>query len=57
MLDQQTLDTLVATAHERSLKEVAIKHLFIAFNTLKLSNGEDKNYTIEEKALARKKAD
>ena len=56
MLDQQTLDTLVATAHERSLKEVSVKHLFIAFNTLKLSNGEDKNYTIEEKALARKKA-
>ncbi len=56
MLDQQTLDTLLATAHERSLKEVSVKHLFIAFNNLKLSNGEDKNYTSSEKELARKKA-
>ena len=56
MLDQQMLDTLVASAHEHSLKEVSVKHLFIAFNNLKLSNTKDKNYTIEEKALARKKA-
>jgi peptidyl-prolyl cis-trans isomerase SurA len=56
MLDQQMLDTLVASAHEHSLKEVSVKHLFIAFNNLKLSNTEDKNYTREEKALARKKA-
>ena len=56
MLDQQTLDALVASAHERSLQEVAVKHLFIAFNNLKLSNNEDKNYTLPEKELARKKA-
>ena len=56
MLDQQTLDTLVASAHAHSLKEVSVKHLFIAFNNLKLSNTEDKNYTSEEKVLARKKA-
>lgn len=55
MLDQQTLDTLIATAHERSLKEVAVKHLFIAFNNLRLSNA-DTNYTQTEKELARKKA-
>ena len=56
MLDQQMLDTLVASAHEHSLKEVSVKHLFIAFNNLKLTSAEDKNYTSEEKALARKKA-
>ena len=56
MLDQQMLDTLVASAHEHSLKEVSVKHLFIAFNNLKLSNNEDKNYTLPEKELARKKA-
>ena len=56
MLDQSTLDSLVTTAHERSLKELSVKHLFIAFNNLKLSSTEDKNYTITEKALARKKA-
>lgn len=56
MLDQSTLDSLVTTAHERSLKELSVKHLFIAFNKLKLSSTEDKNYTITEKALARKKA-
>ena len=56
MLDQSTLDSLVTTTHERSLKELSVKHLFIAFNNLKLSSTEDKNYTITEKALARKKA-
>ncbi|MEY4867762.1 MAG: hypothetical protein RIT36_661, partial [Bacteroidota bacterium] len=56
MLDQLTLDSLVTTAHDRSLKELSVKHLFIAFNNLKLSSTEDKNYTITEKALARKKA-
>ena len=56
MLDQQTLDTLVASAHAHSLKEVSVKHLFIAFNNLKLSNTDNKNYTSEEKVLARKKA-
>ena len=56
MLDQLTLDSLVTTAHERSLKELSVKYLFIAFNNLKLSSTEDKNYTITEKALARKKA-
>ena len=56
MLDQQMLDTLVASAHEHSLKEVSVKYLFIAFNNLKLTSAEDKNYTSEEKALARKKA-
>lgn len=56
MLDQQTLDTFVASAHAHSLKEVSVKHLFIAFNNLKLSNTDDKNYTSEEKVLARKKA-
>jgi len=55
MLDQQTLDALIATAHERSLKEVAVKHLFIAFNNLRLSSA-DTNYTQTEKELARKKA-
>jgi peptidyl-prolyl cis-trans isomerase SurA len=56
MLDQQTLEELVATAHERSLKEVSVKHLFIAFNKLKLSSNVDTNYTLPEKELARKKA-
>ena len=56
MLDQQTLDTFVASAHAHSLKEVSVKHLFIAFNNLKLSNTDNKNYTSEEKVLARKKA-
>lgn len=56
MLDQQTLDALIATAHERSLKEVSVKHLFIAFNNLKLSSGNDTLYTPTEKELARKKA-
>ena len=55
MLDQQTLDALIATAHKRSLKEVSVKHLFIAFNKLRLSNA-DTNYTQTEKELARKKA-
>ncbi len=55
MLDQQTLEELVATAHERSLKEVSVKHLFIAFNKLKLSSDVDTNYTLPEKELARKK--
>ena len=55
MLDQQTLDALITTAHERSLKEVSVKHLFIAFNKLRLSNA-DTNYTQTEKELARKKA-
>jgi parvulin-like peptidyl-prolyl isomerase len=56
MLDQQTLDTLVATAHQRSLKEVSVKHLFIAFNNLRLNSSEGENYTVAEKELARKKA-
>lgn len=56
MLDQQTLDALIATAHERSLKEVSVKHLFIAFNNLKLSSDNDTLYTPTEKELARKKA-
>jgi len=56
MLDQQTLDTLVASAHERSLKEVSVKHLFIAFNNLRLNSSEGENYTVAEKELARKKA-
>jgi peptidyl-prolyl cis-trans isomerase SurA len=56
MLDQETLDTLVASAHERSQKEVSVKHLFIAFNNLKLGNDDDKNFTLAEKELARKKA-
>lgn len=55
MLDQQTLDALIASAHERSLKEVSVKHLFIAFNKLRLSNA-DTNYIQAEKELARKKA-
>ena len=56
MLDQQTLDALIASAHERSLKEVSVKHLFIAFNNLKLSSGNDTLYTLTEKELARKKS-
>ena len=56
MLDQQTLDALIATAHERSQKEVSVKHLFVAFNNLKLNSGNDTLYTLTEKELARKKA-
>lgn len=56
MLDQQTLDALIASAHERSQKEVSVKHLFIAFNNLKLNSNNDTVYTLTEKELARKKA-
>lgn len=56
MLDQQALDALIASAHERSLKEVSVKHLFIAFNKLKLNSSNDTLYTLPEKELARKKA-
>lgn len=55
MLDQETLDTLIAVAHERSLKEVSVKHLFIAFNNQKLNNA-DSNYTQADKETARKKS-
>jgi len=56
LLDQQVLDSLVAEAHQRTLQELSVKHLFIAFNKLKLSSNEDKSYSPTEKEIARKKA-
>lgn len=56
MLDQQVLDSLVAEAHQRSQQEIAVKHLFIAFNKIKLNNNGENNYTASEKELARNKA-